>query len=374
MADATPELLDSKFATKADIVALKGDIALLRTEMAALEQRVMTFIDTMTLRLTGAHGRADRGRRCRPRPDHQTLADSGGAAAGRVGARLRPAAGRATYKRMKAVMRAADRVGTRVGRTANYVGTRVGKTANRVGARVGEWATNGTGGIVAATFLQAFDWAYGRAIDGLPGFDGAAELADKFAARHGSPDAAIKALILSQTGLAGSAGFLTGIGGFVSLPVAIPANLASALYIQVRMIAAIAQLRGYDIRTPEVRGLVLACLTGSKAADTLKNAGARLGVRVTRDVAGWVSPALLKKAERVAGVSATALAGAGNAAKMSRVVPVVGGVVAGGVDAAMTQLLGRAADRVFRPKPAIEPPATAVPPPAKPVLTHSKSG
>ena len=92
---------------------------------------------------------------------------------------------------------------------------------------------------------------------------------------------------------------------------AIPANLASALYIQVRLIAAIAHLRGHDIRTPEVRGLVLACLTGSKAADTLKNAGARLGVRVTRDVAGWVSPALLKKAERVAGVSATALAGAG---------------------------------------------------------------
>jgi uncharacterized protein (DUF697 family) len=267
---------------------------------------------------------------------------------------------------MKAVMRVANRVGSGIGKTANRVGTGVGKAANQAGARVGEWAASGTGSIVAATFLQAFDWAYGRAIDGLPGFDGAAELAEKFAGRHGSPDAAVKALILSQTALAGCAGLLTGIGGFVSLPVAIPANLASALYIQVRLIAAIAHLRGYDIRTPEVRALVLACLTGSKAADTLKNAGARLGVRVTRDVAGWVSPALLKKAERAAGVSATALAGAGNVAKISKVVPVVGGVVAGGVDAAMTQLLGRAADRVFRPKPAIEPPARpqiAGPPP-----------
>jgi uncharacterized protein (DUF697 family) len=263
---------------------------------------------------------------------------------------------------MKAVLRAANRVGTRVGETASRVGATagdtagrvgatVGKAANRVGAKVGAWATNGAGGVVAATFLQAFDWAYGRAIDGLPGFDGAEELADKFAARHGSPDAAIKALILSQTALAGSAGLLTGIGGFVSLPVAIPANLASALYIQVRLIAAIAHLRGHDIRTPELRALVLACLTGSKAADTLKNAGARLGARVTRDVAGWVSPALVKKAERMAGVSATALAGAGNVAKMSKVVPVVGGVVAAGFDAAMTQLVGRAADRLFRPKP-----------------------
>src|SRR4051812_23320561 len=200
---------------------------------------------------------------------------------------------------MKAVMRAANRVGTRIG-----------VAASRVGAKVGAWAANGSGGVVAATFLQVFDWAYGRAIDGLPGFDGAAALADKFAARHGSPDAAIKALILSQTALAGSAGLLTGIGGLVSLPLAIPANLASALYIQVRLIAAIAHLRGHDIRTPEARGLVLACLTGSKAADTLKNAGTRVGVRMTRDVAAWMSPALFKKAERVAGVSVPAVTGA----------------------------------------------------------------
>ncbi|HEX2151839.1 MAG TPA: hypothetical protein VHG31_07580 [Stellaceae bacterium] len=63
MADASRELLDSEFATKADITALKSDIALLRSEMAALEQRlradiaaleqrVMTAIDTMSLRLT----------------------------------------------------------------------------------------------------------------------------------------------------------------------------------------------------------------------------------------------------------------------------------------------------------------------------------
>lgn len=233
------------------------------------------------------------------------------------------------------------------------------KSVGRVGARVANWAAGGSRGAIAAMFLQAFDWAYGRALDGLPGFDGAEELAAKYAARHGSADAAVKALILAQTGLAGSAGFLTGIGGFISLPVAIPANLASALYIQVRLIAAIAHLRGHDIRTPEVRGLVLACLTGSKAADTLKNAGMRLGTRVTRDVAGWMSPALLKKAEHAAGVSAAALAGAGNAAKIGRFVPVVGGLIAAGFDAALTQLLARAADRVFRSRNPNEPAAAA---------------
>jgi EcsC protein family len=261
---------------------------------------------------------------------------------------------------MKALTRAANRVGSRVGGTANRVGATVGGAANKLGSRVGEWATRGAGSALTAGFLQLFDWVYGRALDGLPGLDGAEELAAKYMARHPTCEAAIKALILSQTGLAGGAGFLTGIGGFVSLPVAIPANLASALYIQVRMIAAIAHLRGHDIRTPEVRGLVLACLTGSKAADTLKNAGTRVGVRMTRDVAAWMSPALFKKAERVAGVSVPAVTGAAKVAKVGKLVPVVGGVVAGGVDAALTQLVGRAADRVFRARPAhlaIEPPA-----------------
>ncbi|MGD9614044.1 MAG: hypothetical protein AB7H90_12545 [Alphaproteobacteria bacterium] len=63
MADATRELLDSEFATKADIAGLKSEIALLRNETASLEQRlraditaldqrVTTAIDTMSLRLT----------------------------------------------------------------------------------------------------------------------------------------------------------------------------------------------------------------------------------------------------------------------------------------------------------------------------------
>ena len=41
------------------------------------------------------------------------------------------------------------------------------------------------------------------------------------------------------------------------------------------------------------------------------------------------------------------VAGASNIARFGKFVPVVGGVVAGGFDAAVTQLIGRTADRVF---------------------------
>jgi uncharacterized protein (DUF697 family) len=205
--------------------------------------------------------------------------------------------------------------------------------------------------IVASTLRQGFDWAYGKAVNGIPGLDGAEELAVRYGSRHASADHAVRALIAWQSGVAGTAGFLTGCGGFVALPVAMPANLASALYIQARLIAAIAHLRGHDIRSDDARMLALACLTGSRAADTLRDAGVRFGTRMTRDAVGWLSPALFKKLERAAGVSATCAAQSGHLAKLGKVVPLVGGVVAGGFDAAMTQLIGRTADRVFRRHP-----------------------
>ena len=226
--------------------------------------------------------------------------------------------------------------------------------AKAVGA-VRNWADHGAGKsrhALVATLQQGFDWAYGQAVNGLPGLEGAEELAADYAARHASPDAAVAALIKWQTGMASVAGFLTGFGGFVSLPVAIPANLASALYIQVRLIAAVAHLRGHDIRSAEARALVLACLTGSKAADTMKDAGVRFGTRLTRDAVGWMSPVLFKKVEHAAGVC---VAGASNIPRFGKFVPVVGGVVAGGFDAAMTQLIGRTADRVFASTMAAKP-------------------
>jgi len=68
-----------------------------------------------------------------------------------------------------------------------------------------------------------------------------------------------------------------------------------------------------------------------------------------------MSPALFKKAEHAAGVSVAWVAGAGNIARFGKFVPVVGGVVAGGFDAAMTQLIGRTADRVFTSTMAMKP-------------------
>lgn len=200
---------------------------------------------------------------------------------------------------------------------------------------------------LVAPLMQAFDWAYGKAVDGMPGFAGAEELATEYVAKHVTVDDAVKAVIAVHTRMAGVAGFATGCGGFVALPIALPANLAGALYLQTRLIAAIARLHGHDLRSPRVRMLVLACLSGSKAADTLRDAGVRFGTRLGRDAVGWAAPALFNKSRHAGHFAMLGIAGSRGVAGLSRLVPLLGGVVAGGFDAALTHMIGRTAQRVF---------------------------
>ena len=71
--------------------------------------------------------------------------------------------------------------------------------------------------------------------------------------------------------LAGVQGFVTSIGGLVTLPVALPANLTGLAIVQARMVASIAHLRGYDLDDPRVRTAVITCLLGEDGVtDRLK--------------------------------------------------------------------------------------------------------
>ena len=64
--------------------------------------------------------------------------------------------------------------------------------------------------------------------------------------------------------LASAQGFVTNLGGLMALPVAMPANLAGVAVLQVRMVAAIAHLRGYDVNDNRVRTALVMCLLGGE--------------------------------------------------------------------------------------------------------------
>ena len=83
--------------------------------------------------------------------------------------------------------------------------------------------------------MQALNWAYDKSINGVPGLDSASELAADYMKQEGTRHDQANSLIRWQNTKAGTSGFLTGLGGIITMPVTVPANIASVMYVQIRM-------------------------------------------------------------------------------------------------------------------------------------------
>jgi len=163
--------------------------------------------------------------------------------------------------------------------------------------------------------------------------------------------ATIDDLIGWQVRYAGAAGFISNLGGIITLPVSIPANLASVLLIQLRMIAAIAHIRGYKIDDPAVRTMAFMCLTGNGGASVLRGASVGLGTRMSARVISHLSGTALGRINQAVGAKLAAMAGAKGLVSVAKILPFVGGVIGGGFDAVATRGIALAAKRFFAAKP-----------------------
>ncbi|MGE3810909.1 MAG: EcsC family protein [Candidatus Nanopelagicales bacterium] len=174
---------------------------------------------------------------------------------------------------------------------------------------------------------------------------GAARLDDE-----GDVDAAIDRIVRESVLTTGSAGFLTGLGGFLALPLTFPANVASNLVVNARMVGAIAHVRGHDLDDPRTQASILLTVAAADADKVLGELGvpidedgphatiSRLPVPVVREINRRASLFLVAK-----------YGGKRLAFSMVRAIPVVGGLVGGGIDGALTQYDGSLAERTFEP-------------------------
>lgn len=200
-----------------------------------------------------------------------------------------------------------------------------------------------------STLLQGLEWLYDRAVKGVPALDSASDLAMHYQRQFPAGDDAVDALIKWQMAKAGTISFASSFGGALSLPVALPANLASVTYIQLRMIAAIAQIRGHNIHSDPVRTVALACLCGSRVTDVIKDFGIKLGTQFAHEAIKRISGESLKQLNLAIGCRLLAVTGTAAPINFSKLVPVLGGVISGGFDAAVTRTYGTTAKRLFQP-------------------------
>lgn len=194
---------------------------------------------------------------------------------------------------------------------------------------------------------KLLEWAYEKSINGIPGTDTAYELAESFTSKHDSVDQASNSLIRWQNTKSATSGFLTGLGGLITLPVAIPANIASVTYVQMRMIAAIAHMRGYDLKDDQVKTFVFVCLTGQSSADILKQAGIKAGTAFTKQAIKRIPGEIIKSINKAVGFRLVTKFGEKGVVNLGKAVPLVGGVIGGTVDGIGTNIVGKTAKKLF---------------------------
>lgn len=158
---------------------------------------------------------------------------------------------------------------------------------------------------------------------------------------------AAKKLINNQIVKCTTSGFITGLGGIITLPVAIPANVGSVLYVQMRMIAGLAYMGGYDVRSDQVQTLVYACLAGISVDQILKKAGIEAGSKFAKSLVNKIPGKALKAINDKVGFKLFTKFGEKGVINLGKMIPIVGGIIGGGFDLVETKIIANRAYRLF---------------------------
>lgn len=194
----------------------------------------------------------------------------------------------------------------------------------------------------------ALDTCYKSALNGIPGSKSCYELANEYLSKYSDKDSAAMALIKNQKTKCGTAGFLLGLGGVIVLPVSIPADIASVFYIQLRMIATISIIYGYEPSNDEVQTLAYVCLTGSSISKICKDTSIIIGEKIAISAIKQMPKTILTKINQAVGFRLATKFGEKSIISLGKMVPVVGGAIGGLFDYTSTNVISKAALKTFK--------------------------
>ena len=195
--------------------------------------------------------------------------------------------------------------------------------------------------------MKVLDQCYDIAVKGLAKSKNCTELANEYLDRYCNQGIAIKTMVNNQIAMCTTSGFLTSLGGLITLPVALPANLATVWYMQIRMIGTIAVMYGFDPLDDSVRTLVYLCLTGTSISKICRDAGVQFGNKLTLAIVKKIPGAMLTKINQAVGFRFITKAGAKGIINITKMVPIVGGVIGGAFDFTGTKIIADKAIKVF---------------------------
>ena len=196
--------------------------------------------------------------------------------------------------------------------------------------------------------MEALDALYGKMNTGLGKVSPPIEqLANDYLKKNPNLEDAAQSFIKYQIAKCTTSGFLTGLGGLITLPVAIPANISSVMYVQIRMIAGLAYMGGYDLNCDQVQTLVYACLAGISVDQVLKQTGVKIGMKLGTSLIKKIPGQTLTKINQKVGFRLVTKFGTKGLINLGKAIPVLGGVISGGFDFAETKIIAARAYNMF---------------------------
>ena len=194
--------------------------------------------------------------------------------------------------------------------------------------------------------MRTLDCAYEKTLSGLPGQKNIHILVDDYLNKY-KPDVAIRHLVNFQTTKAATSGFVTGFGGLITMPVTIPANVTTVILFQMRMIAAIALIRGYDLDSDQTQTFVYATLAGTSVTDIMKKTGIVIGNKMALGAIKKVPSSVLTKINQAVGFRLVTKFGTTGSINLVKMVPIAGALVGGAFDTVTTRTIARLANHTF---------------------------
>lgn len=171
-------------------------------------------------------------------------------------------------------------------------------------------------------------------IDGAGPFIGARELAEQYLKNEKYVDnfERINALVKWEITKNFTSGFITNLGGILTLPAAIPAAISTSWVLQIRMVAAMAYLGGYNINEPSVRMLILLSLLGKGGREVFSSSMLDLPHVLRKKILTQLPKKTIWQFNHRLSAMLMRKAAERGFAKISKIVPIIGGILGGSLD------------------------------------------
>lgn len=203
-------------------------------------------------------------------------------------------------------------------------------------------------GISQEDIMTLLDTCYEKCLNGVPYVSpSVSKLAKDYLDKYPTKQQACKAMINNQIIKCTTSGFITGFGGIITMPVTLPANIGSVLYVQMRMIACTVYMAGFELNSDQTQTFVYACLAGVAVNELVKQAGIKFGVKFANGLIKKIPGKVLTKINQKVGFRFITKFGSKGIVNLGKLLPGVGAVIGGGLDLVETKAISARAYKWF---------------------------